>query len=759
MPTGSLKINTTTGLDTIPVADVSYIIKDKSGRTLFSGVTNENGESGIYTLDAPPKELSLYPDPYGRRPYSVYDIFVSKKGYADVKITDVQIFDGQMSVQPIDMVPLAPGETEYELTFIIPPPTAYLPTPPQLQSGTEETLGPIEADQLAEGVGLLDGAPVTVERAMSAASRVQRTVIIPDYITVHLGIPSNSSATNVRVRFIDYVKNVTSSEIYPDWPVNSIIANVHCIVSFALNRVYTEWYRVRGYPFDITNSTTVDQYFVYGRNIYQNISEIVDGIFNIYARRIGFRNPYFTEYCNGTTATCKGLSQWGTVTLANQGYTPIQILRHYYGSDIELVTGRSGAVSESYPGYTLQLGTTGENVRRMQMMLNRIRTSYPAIPSIPNPNGVFDANTENSVRAFQRTFNLLEDGKIGRNTWNRISQISSGIIKLSELNGEGERIGLSPTPPTSTIRQGNTGADVIHAQFLLDFIAQFYSDINAPLMDASFGPGTTQAVRAFQRRFGLTADGVVGPNTWRRMYEVYRELEKQVPPGVTTPPSETWPAYPGVLLRRGSTGNNVVTLQQMLNNSQTLYPGVPRVPTDGNFGPLTENAVRIFQQYAGLTVDGIVGPNTWNALRAISQGGTTTPPAPGAFTGVVRTSGGNLNFRSGPNTSSAIIGSIPNGSTVQIIGEQNGFYQIIFGGQTGFASGSFISPNSTSARVSTQGGNLNLRSAPNTSSSVIASIPNGSTVTVLDRSGNFFRVNFNNLTGFASADFITLSGA
>lgn len=618
MPQGTLKIMATTGNGTVPVEGASYAILDKNGTVLFNGITNENGESLVYTLNAPPRELSLTPNPRGgQRPYAVYDIWIGKPGFATLNFIDVQIFDGEDSIEPVEMIPVLEGNDE-EYTYVIPPPIVALPTVTQGKEGTAETLGSIGTDQLANGVGLRTGAPVTVEAAITAPERVSRQVIIPDYITVHLGTPANSSASNVRVRFIDYVKNVTSSEIYSTWPTNSIIANVHAIVSFALNRVYTEWYRARGYNFDITNSTTVDQAFVYGRTIYQNISQIVDSIFNVYARRAGFRNPYFTEFCNGTTTTCKGLSQWGTVTLANRGFTPIQILHNYYPNDLELVAGPSGSVPESYPGVVLQRGSTGADVRAIQLRLNRIRANYPAIPAINPVDGIYGVTTENAVTIFQRTFYLLQDGKVGRSTWNKISVIWVSIIKLSELGGEGERIGLSPTPPTVTIRQGDRGADVIHAQFLLDFISQFYSDIPTPLMDSIFGADMTNAVRAFQRRFGLTVDGVIGPNTWRKMYDVYRNLKTEVPPVAppTVPP--TFPPFPGTLLRLGSSGSNVSTLQEMLNNSRRLYAAVPTVTVDGFFGPLTETAVRTFQRYAGLTVDGVVGQATWNALRNIT---------------------------------------------------------------------------------------------------------------------------------------------
>lgn len=611
MPTGTLKINATTGGETIPVPGVSYAIKNKQGSVLFSGVTNQNGESAVYTLDAPPAFLSLQPNP-NIRPYAVYDVWVGKPGFTTLNFIDIQIFDGQQTILPVNMLPLVPGE-DGEQTIITPPPLAALPTPPQLQVGTEEVLG--ENGQPLPGQ-TSEGEPLGIIRI---TPRVLASVVVPEYITVHLGTPGNAAAPNVRVRFIDYVKNVTSHEIYPTWPVNSIIANVHVIVTFALNRIYTEWYRARGFPYDITNSTTVDQYFVYGGQIFQNISQIVDGIFNVYARREGFRNPYFTEYCNGTTATCKGLSQWGTVTLANRGLTSLQILRNYYPNDLILSTAPAGNVTESYPGTSLALGSSGDAVRRTQLRLNRIRADFPLIPAISNPNGYFGADTQNAVRVFQRTFNLVQDGIVGRSTWNKISQVFTAVTGLAALGGEGERIGLSPNPPTVVIRQGSRGADVIHAQFLLDYIAQFYPDIPAPLMDSIFGASTTDAVRAFQRRFGLTVDGVVGPNTWRRLYEVFRTVQGQTPPVTppVNPPAPGTPPFPGYLLRQGSSGESVRTLQTLLNNSRILYPAVPVVAADGIFGPLTAAAVRTFQLYAGLSVDGIVGPLTWAALTAI----------------------------------------------------------------------------------------------------------------------------------------------
>lgn len=590
MATGTLKIITTTGDGTIPVANVSFAIKDKKGNVLHSGLTNANGESDIFTLDALPASLSLTPNP-AMRPYTIYDVWVGYPGFATVNITDVEIFEGQLAILPVDMVPVLENEEE-EIDIVIPPPTAALPTVTTGQPGTNIVPTP----------------------------RVLAGVVVPEYITVHLGTPGNAAAPNVRVRFIDYVKNVTSSEIYPTWPTNSIIANVHCIVTFALNRIFTEWYRGRGFNFDITNSTTVDQYFVPGREIYQNISQIVDGIFNVYAHRQGFRNPYFTEYCNGTTATCKGLSQWGTVTLANRGLIPLEILRSFYPRDLILSTAPASNITESFPGTSLTLGSTGEAVRRMQLQLNRIRADFPLIPPINNPNGYFGADTQAAVRTFQRTFNLVQDGIVGRSTWNKISQVFTSVTRLAELGSEGERIGLSPTPPTVVIREGSRGHDVVQLQFLLSYISNFYTDIPAPLIDNIFGATTTNAVKAFQRRFGLAVDGIVGPNTWKKLYDVFKTVQGQVPPTTpptTPPPVPTKPPFPGYLLRQGSSGESVRTLQSLLNNARLTYNAIPITSVDGVFGPGTAQSVRTFQLYSGLAVDGVVGPQTWNALTAL----------------------------------------------------------------------------------------------------------------------------------------------
>lgn len=592
MATGFLKITTTTANGGAPVANASFAIKDKNGKVLHTGLTDENGDSGTFELYAPASSLSQNPAP-GTMPYAVYDVWISKDQFQSIEKIDVQVFDQITTIVDVNLQPYVTGDDDAGDVYVTPPQDVAQPTTSRGQIGTNEVLD-------------------------NGSGRILSSVVIPDYITVHLGTPSNTSAQNVTVRFIDYIKNVVSSEIYPTWPTNAILANITAIVTFALNRIYTEWYRARGFNYDITNSTTVDMAYVQNREIFANISQLVDGVFTVYAHREGFRNPYFTEFCNGTTSTCRGLSQWGTVDLARNGQTVLEILRYYYPKDLILSNAPTGSVQNSYPGTALRVGSSGLDVKRMQNYLNRIRGNYPLIPAITNVDGIFGPQTEASVKAFQKTFNLVSDGVVGVSTWNKISQVYTAVTGLAELNGEGERIGLSPTPPTVILRQGNRGSDVLQLQFLLNYISQFYPSILAPVQDSVFGSSTTDAVKSFQQKFNLTADGIVGPATWNKLYQVYRTAQEQVPenPGTTTP--STPMPWPGVYLRQGSRGSDVVNLQNMLIKVRSIYPQVPLISADGVFGPLTANAVRTFQQAINVAVDGIVGPVTWNALARLT---------------------------------------------------------------------------------------------------------------------------------------------
>ena len=617
MGIGYLKISTTTGNGALPVANASYIIKNKAGAILYTGLTDANGDSPTYALTAPDRMYSQSPAP-GVLPYALYDVSIRQHGYISIDKINVQVYDQITTVVALNLEPYVVGQDDADQTFVTPPTDVSMPTTSTGQEGTNNNpnnnFGTVNGDPIVELTAnptnfTNDELPGAISETL--ASRFN-TVVIPEYITVHLGTP-NSNARNVRVPFTDYIKNVVSSEIYPTWPTNALLANIVAIVTFALNRIYTEWYRSRGYDFDITSSTAYDMSYVPNREIYANISALVDEYYTTYARREGFNNPYFTEFCNGTTATCNGLSQWGTVTLANQGLSVLDILRYYYPNDLILDNAPTGNVQSTYPGTPLRVGSSGNDVARVQTLLNRIHRNYPLIPVINPVDGIFGTQTEQAVKIFQNTFNLTSDGIVGRGTWNKIVQIYTAVTGLADLNGEGEFIGITDTPPTTVLRQGSRGSTVIQLQFLLNYIAQFYSGVPSVTQDGVFGKGTANAVRSFQRQFGLSADGVVGQATWNKLYQVFNTLQ-----GDGSSSGGAAVAWPGVYLRQGNTGNNVITLQNLLNNARRAYAQIPYITVDGSFGPRTDNAVRIFQRAAGLTVDGIVGPSTWNALAALS---------------------------------------------------------------------------------------------------------------------------------------------
>lgn len=443
------------------------------------------------------------------------------------------------------------------------------------------------------------------------------TPVIPEYITVHLGLP-DQPAENIRVRFIDYIKNVASSEIYPNWPESAIRANILAQISYALNRIYTEYYRSKGYDFDITSTTQFDQKFIPNRDVFENISQIVDDIFNNYVIKRGTVQPYFTQYCNGTTSTCDGLSQWGTVDLAKQGLVPYEILQRYYGDDIDIVTNAPVAnIPESYPGVPLRLGSVGEEVRILKRQLNRIADNYPAIPRIPEINGYFDKATEDAVRKFQSIFNLTVDGIVGKATWYKIKSIYNGIKRLNELYSEG----LTPEeverfyPPE--LKEGDTDGLVLELQYLLAVIAYFDDQLPIPPVSGVFDQRTKKALMAFQRQYGLEPTGVLNQPTLNRLVAVYRDTRANVPQNVLPDNSLL---YPGRYLLRGSRGDDVTDLQNLLNRAAETHSFVPRVDVDGVFGPGTEAAVRAVQQHENFDVNGIVGPLLWNRIADLAKG-------------------------------------------------------------------------------------------------------------------------------------------
>ena len=350
------------------------------------------------------------------------------------------------------------------------------------------------------------------------------TPYIPQYITVHLGGPT-SNAENVTLPFSDYVKNSASSEIYPTWDESALRANILAIVSFALNRVYTEFYRSRGYDFDITSSTAIDQAFVNGRSYFENISRLVDELFNDYLRRPGFVEPLAAKFCNGTTVTCEGLSQWGSQNLAQQGYNSNQILESYYGDVETVLNAPIRGITSSYPGTPLQVGSTGPNVVVIQTSLNRIGQNYPAIPKIPAVDGIFGSRTRAAVIAFQQIFGLTPDGIVGPGTWYALVRLYTAVTALAELRSRGQQFyAINWTPPNG-LSLGDTGEKVRLLQYMLSVLSSYISTIPPLAIDGIYGQETRAAVLAAQRRFRLPETGTVGAQTWDEIYDQYSGIE------------------------------------------------------------------------------------------------------------------------------------------------------------------------------------------------------------------------------------------
>ena len=435
--------------------------------------------------------------------------------------------------------------------------------------------------------------------------------IIPEYITVHLGAP-DEPAQNVTLPFMDYIMNVASSEIYPTWPEEAIRANMYAQISYALNRVYTEYYRSRGYDFDITNSTRYDQYFVNGRDIFENIQRIAGDIFNDYIRRQGSVEPLFAQYCNGTTVTCEGLSQWGSVNLAESGFTPYRILTNYYGSDIDIIQNAPvGGVTPSAPAEPLRFNSAGGEVRQLQIRLNRISDNYPNIPKIPYPNGIFGFETEEAVKAFQRIFNLTDDGVVGNATWYAIQRIYAAVKRLNSLNSEGLRYNEVDRQFPETLSLGDQNTGVALLQYYLDFLSAYYDSIPPLESDGIFGESTRNAVYAAQAVFGLPVDGVVGEQTWNAIVDAYYGIVRRIP--VSYVEGNTIP-FGGEILRQGSESEAVRVLQSYLDFIAGYFPEIPAVTPTGYFGPRTEASVRAFQEVVGLPVSGIVNAVTWGEI-------------------------------------------------------------------------------------------------------------------------------------------------
>lgn len=401
---------------------------------------------------------------------------------------------------------------------------------------------------------------------------------VPQRITVHLGAPS-ASADNVTVSFSDYVKNVASSEIYPTWEESALRANILAIVSFALNRVYTEFYRSRGYDFDITSSTAYDQFFVRGRSFFSNVSRLVDELFNSYLRRPGFVEPLAAKFCNGTTVTCEGLSQWGSQALAQQGYNSTQILRSYYG-DVEIVANAPVQdYMSSYPGTPLRRGSVGPNVVVIQTELNRISQNYPAIPKVSAVDGIFGAATENSVTAFQEIFNLNPDGVIGPATWYALVRLYTAVTSLSELRSQGQRFYTIAWNKGRPLVPGDRGIQVEHLQYMLRVLAAYISQIPSVAVDGIYGSASRSAVLAAQGYFGLPQTGTVDLTTWNEIYDQFTGIENS-----SFRDLERFPYTSAVI------GNTLPRNRYARSSTMTQFPGYDLAT--GGQDPVSQEVVR-----------------------------------------------------------------------------------------------------------------------------------------------------------------------
>ena len=407
---GKLRIAVTSEITSYPVADATISISYTGvpENTLEKLQTDSSGQTEEIELAAPPIEYSLNPES-DQQPYSEYTLNVEAEGFEPVSISGAEILADVTAIQNVEMRPRADMQEPGEV-FVIPAHTLYGEYPAKI---AEDEIKPVT-----------ESGEIVLSR-----------VVIPEFIVVHDGSPRDSTARNYYVRYRDYIKNVASSEIYATWPDSTIRANVLAIMSFTLNRVYTEWYRNKGYDFTITSSTAFDHKWIPERNIYDTISAVVDEIFANYLSRPNVSQPILTQYCDGNRVSCPNwMTQWGSKELGDQGYTPIEILRYFYGSDMYINTAEEiSGIPSSWPGYTLENGSSGAKIRQLQEQLNVIAGAYPALPKI-QADGVYGPATAAAVREFQSIFGLPQTGTVDYRTWYKISQIYVGVSRIAELN-------------------------------------------------------------------------------------------------------------------------------------------------------------------------------------------------------------------------------------------------------------------------------------------------------------------------------------
>ena len=443
-----------------------------------------------------------------------------------------------------------------------------------------------------------------------------RYPIVPNNITIHLGKP-DEAARDITVPFTSYISNVAANELYPTWPRNALIANIYTIISFAMNRIYNEWYRSKGYNFDITSSPAFDQAYVENRSTYENIDNIVEEIFNNYVVKEGQVQPFFTQYCDGRVKTCNGLSQWGTVTLANQGKTPLQILQNYYGNDIRIkYDAPVGNAIGEYPGYAIGLGAAGNPVLAIQRDLRRIRQNYPAIPDITSSVGIYDKETEDAVKKFQSVFGLPVTGIVDKATWYKIKYIYTSVKKLSDIYSEGLSLDEATFLYTDELNYGDTGIEVEYVHYFLDALAFLDEDIPRLKTNSIYGNNTITMVKAFQQKYGLPVTGKFRYSDWLVLQDAYDNILKSFPKEYQEYVDDLYPDY---FLVRGMSGKDVKRLQRFLLAICIYDKSIPGVRINGEFDDLTERSVKKIQKDYNFDINGIVGPLLWKKLVELSK--------------------------------------------------------------------------------------------------------------------------------------------
>ena len=443
-----------------------------------------------------------------------------------------------------------------------------------------------------------------------------RYPVVPNNITIHLGTP-DSNARDITVPFTDYIANVASSELYPTWPRNALIANIYAIISFTMNRIYNEWYPSKGYNFDITSTPTYDQKYTENGQVYENISDIVDEIFDNYIVKGNQIQPYFTRYCDGRVTTCNGLSQWGSVSLANQGKTPLEILKYYYGNDISIkYDAPVGDYAGVFPGYNISLGNVGNPVLAIQRDLRRIRQNYPAIPSISTTVGIYDQETEAAVKKFQEIFNLPATGVVDKATWYKIKYVYTSVKKLSDLYSEGISLDEATFLYTDELKYGDTGIEVQYVHYFLDALAFLDNDIPRLPTNSIYGNNTITMVKAFQEKYNLPVTGIFTYRDWLVLQSAYDNILKSFPNEYQEYVNELYPDY---FLTRGTSGEDVRRLQKFLLAICRFDKSIPGVRVNGIFDELTEKSIKKIQNDYNFDINGIVGPLLWKKIVELSK--------------------------------------------------------------------------------------------------------------------------------------------